>query len=406
MLTLRLPRPRPDQVGALTDPARFQLLICGRRWGKNTICLCSVCLGRGSALLGRVWRGLLDGGRIGWCSRTEKMAEDTWRSLRSMLAPLTVEKREDTRRLRLSTGGQLLLYSAHDPDSIRGPGFDGLIADEFAFYDEDWWRIARPTLSDRQGWAVFATTPPDLPGWFSDMYEAALERVRAGGADWSVIQRPSSDNPLLTSADLADALEDLGEVVFLREYGAEMMFRTGGFFRPETLERRFEGAMALPLVVLAVDSAFKTGVRNDYSVIAVWGTDFRDYFLLDLWRDRVEFPELKRAIVSKALQWDPAEVLIEDKASGISVIQELQRESGWPVVAVGASDSPIARVEAVTPLFDARKVALPSGAPWLADWVREHLRYPGGGHDDQVMTTAIGLRRLKRGLRVARGRAA
>jgi phage terminase large subunit-like protein len=79
------------------------------------------------------------------------------------------------------------------------------------------------------------------------------------------------------------------------------------------------------------DTAFKSGTENDYSVCTTWAEAEGGYYLLWLWRGRVEFPELKRRMISLAQEYKPNTILIEDKASGQSAIQEL-RKTSLPVI--------------------------------------------------------------------------
>jgi len=77
-------------------------------------------------------------------------------------------------------------------------------------------------------------------------------------------------------------------------------------------------------VVQSWDCAFKVGKENDYSVCTTWLTCEAGYYLLSLWRDRVEFPALKRQVISQAAAWKPHAIIVEDSASGQSLIQELR----------------------------------------------------------------------------------
>jgi phage terminase large subunit-like protein len=67
-----------------------------------------------------------------------------------------------------------------------------------------------------------------------------------------------------------------------------------------------------------------SGAENNYSVCTTWGVADNAYYLLWLWRDRVEFPELKKRMRWLAEQWNPTQILVEDRASGQSLIQELR----------------------------------------------------------------------------------
>jgi predicted phage terminase large subunit-like protein len=179
----------------------------------------------------------------------------------------------------------------------------------------------------------------------------------------------------------------------------------GSIFKRDWMNVRYDPGF-LPTFtrkIQTVDSSFKTGVANDYSVIATWATDGIDYFLLDLWREKVAFPELITAIKDNFAKWKPNEVLIEDAASGQSAIQTLHSTTRLPVTSYPVSEkgSKIARAEGVTPLFKIHKVQLPPaghiGFPWLADWIKEHCGFPVAAHDDQVDTTSMALDHLSNG---------
>jgi predicted phage terminase large subunit-like protein len=156
-------------------------------------------------------------------------------------------------------------------------------------------------------------------------------------------------------------------------------------------------------------------VGNDYSVIATWaGTWDGDTFVLDVRRERWEFPDLISAIHEQVQVWEPlarihtleAPVVIEDQASGRSAIQTLRRripqEGGaWlpPLTvipfATGAA-SKESRAEVVTPAVQGGRVRLREGARWVQAFIDEHAVFPNGTHDDQVDTTSIALgRRLQ-----------
>lgn len=153
----------------------------------------------------------------------------------------------------------------------------------------------------------------------------------------------------------------------------------------------------LTSTIQTVDTAFKTGVASDYSVIATWGTDGINYYLLDVWRARVEYPDLERAITTQAAKWNPNAVLIEDAASGQSALQALRRTTSLPLIAIKPQGSKEGRAAGVSPLAEAGKVFVPTPehAPWLADWLDEHAAFPVGAHDDMVDTSSMALDYLR-----------
>jgi predicted phage terminase large subunit-like protein len=154
-------------------------------------------------------------------------------------------------------------------------------------------------------------------------------------------------------------------------------------------------AVPFTRVVQSWDTAFKKGAENDYSVCTTWGVAENGYYLLHLWRDRVEFPELKRVLASLAEQWNPDAILVEDRASGQSLIQELKLSTVLPIIAVKADSDKLSRAQAVTPLVEAGKVFLPKSTPWLSDYIDELAAFPTGKRDDAVDSTAQALNYLR-----------
>ena len=138
-------------------------------------------------------------------------------------------------------------------------------------------------------------------------------------------------------------------------------------------------------VVCWLDAAAKTGVRNDYSAIVKLGVTKNAYFVLDVWRGKVEFPALLRRVDAlKDEDPAPSTIYVEDTSNATALIQALKSETRMPIVAVPAKGVKKSRVEGVTGILEAKKVFLPKEAPWLLDFERELLAFPAGKHDDQV----------------------
>ena len=171
------------------------------------------------------------------------------------------------------------------------------------------------------------------------------------------------------------------------------------FYTTEMAARRFH------TIILAADTAFKTKQQNDPSVIMALGlTPQGDIFILDVQRQRLDYPSLKRKLLSENARWRGRGLrgcYIEDKASGQSIIQDLRREPGLSIIPYkfaghrDASDK-VARVNAILPLIEGGRVYIPEQAPWLDDFLDEVQAFPGGKHDDQVDALAIGLDTLSR----------
>jgi predicted phage terminase large subunit-like protein len=122
----------------------------------------------------------------------------------------------------------------------------------------------------------------------------------------------------------------------------------------------------------------------------------KDLFLLGLFRRRLEYPALKRAVCEQQSQFDANVVLIEDKASGTQLIQELIADGCHAVTRYQPTTDKIMRLNAQTAMIENGFVYIPETAPWVAEYLHEMTVFPKGKHDDQVDSTAQFLDWFKR----------
>ncbi|WP_202969802.1 phage terminase large subunit [Endozoicomonas atrinae] len=149
-------------------------------------------------------------------------------------------------------------------------------------------------------------------------------------------------------------------------------------------------------VIQSWDTAYKPEQVNDPSVCTTWGETRHGWYLLDVFRERMEYPALKRAAASLYEAWRPQGVLIEDKGSGQSLIQELRQGVGVgqtkvriPVIPIDTKGiNKVDRLIAVSSLFEAGMVYLPEVSPWSLDYEIEMTIFPLAPHDDQVDSTS------------------
>src|SRR5207245_8684191 len=114
----------------------------------------------------------------------------------------------------------------------------------------------------------------------------------------------------------------------------------------------------------------------------------RTLYLLHVLRKRMEYPELKRAVLEQAAAFNASVVLIEDKASGTQLIQELVELGLHAVTRYQPQSDKVMRMHAQTAMIETGFVHLPKEAPWRADYLPELTVFPGGKYDDQVDSTA------------------
>jgi predicted phage terminase large subunit-like protein len=147
-------------------------------------------------------------------------------------------------------------------------------------------------------------------------------------------------------------------------------------------------------LVIGVDTAFKAKTVNDYSVFTVGAvTESGDIYVLKVFRDKLEFPDLKRKSISINATYRGQGLRgmwIEDNASGQSLIQELRNGSGVAVIPwkPGSADK-VLRMTSVTPLIEGGRVFIPDEAEWLEDWLAELVSFPAVKNDDQADSFVI-----------------
>jgi len=140
------------------------------------------------------------------------------------------------------------------------------------------------------------------------------------------------------------------------------------------------------------DTAFKTGQMNDYSVGIDFGVKIENDQLLiyirNIYRKRIETPELKRDIRVLKKLYMPDVIIMEDKASGQTIIPELQRYDGSNepifIKPIKVTTDKVSRAHSISPIVDSGIVYVPEYADWLPDFISECESFPTGDHDDQV----------------------
>jgi predicted phage terminase large subunit-like protein len=131
------------------------------------------------------------------------------------------------------------------------------------------------------------------------------------------------------------------------------------------------------------DTASKGGPENDFSVCTTWivGRD-KKWYLVNVWRGRVDYPGLKEGVQSLATSWKPSRILVEDSGAGTSLVQEMRGlVSG--IIPVTPKTDKVSRMAVASAKFEAGQVLLPEWAPWLPDLEAELFTFPAARHDDQ-----------------------
>jgi predicted phage terminase large subunit-like protein len=186
-------------------------------------------------------------------------------------------------------------------------------------------------------------------------------------------------------ATLAALRVEIGSLAFSAQYQQAPVPAAGNLIQREWLrfydtppDRRSDD-----VVLLSWDTAMKASETADYSVCTAWLFRGEAHYLLDLVRERLEFPDLKRRAIALHMRWRPMATLVEDKGSGTSLLQEL-RTLGQPGIPFQPSGDKMFRMGAQSVRFEGGSVYMPRAAPWLDGLIAELLAFPAGRHDDQV----------------------
>ncbi len=156
-------------------------------------------------------------------------------------------------------------------------------------------------------------------------------------------------------------------------------------------------------IIQSYDTAFLKKETADYSAITTWGVFYPDQdspanlILLDAFKERLEFPELKRVAMDQYRYWNPETVIIESKASGLPLTYEL-RKMGIPVINYTPSkgNDKHARINAVAPLFESGQIWAPDHK-FAEEVIEECASFPYGDHDDLVDSTTQAVMRFRQG---------
>jgi len=228
---------------------------------------------------------------------------------------------------------------------------------------------------------------------------------------WEMIEFPAileSGKPLWPEYWKLEELESVKASIQLQKWQAQYMQQPTADMS-SIIKRSWwniwtkEKIPKLQYVMQTYDTAFLKTQTADFSAIQTWGVFYPSedkaahVILLDAKKGRWEFPELKRVALEEYQYWEPDTVLIESKAAGLPLTQEL-RASGIPVVNFSPSrgNDKISRVNAVAPLFESGMVWAPE-ASWAEEVIEECAAFPFGEHDDMVDAMTQALMRFRQG---------
>jgi len=234
------------------DRSRFRVLIAGRRFGKSFLSIAEL-------LRAATERP----GVYFYLAPTYRMAKEiAWAQLKELVPSLWIKKKnESDLAIDLLNGSRIELKGSENADALRGRSLSGVVMDESAYIGDNVWApVIRPSLADKQGWALMITTPPisGCTGWFFDLYSAVKHPDKADDIDlpadptqWSLHEYTTIQGENVPPAEVEAARRELDARTFRIEFEAKFE-ALGGLvacaFSDENI-RRVEDDTSLPLLI-------------------------------------------------------------------------------------------------------------------------------------------------------------
>lgn len=204
-------------------------------------------------------------------------------------------------------------------------------------------------------------------------------------------------NPKLESLErLKEIQNTLGNYNFQAQYQQNPIPEKGNVINFDWFKRYTElpkNESGRPRIIQSWDTAMTEHDGSDYSVCITAQVINKQYYIRDVFRKRLLFPDLVREVKRLKSKYNAREVFIEDKASGIELIQLLRRQGFTGIQAIKPEGSKEDRIAAQSSLVESGRVFIPDSAPWIEEFKREVNAFPRGAHDDQLDALAQLLRR-------------
>jgi hypothetical protein len=379
-LTLKLPRPHPAQYQVLRESKRFNVLCCGRRWGKTTIAI------------DRLVRPALRGKPVAWFAPIYKDLSEVWRAVLKYLDPVIVRKQEQDHWAQLIGGGTIECWGLDKPGAGRGRAYARVVIDEAAKvpkFEEQWEQAIRPMLADYAGGAWIISTPKGVAHYFHTLFQRGQD---PNSAEWKSWQMPTEMNPHIRQSEIDSMREDMTDLAYDQEVRAQFVTWAGSVFRrimdavqPITVE---------PAAMIGAD----WGRTGDYTVFVAL-SDAGQLVGMDRFRG-IEYSQ-QRARLAEFWKRHGARcwIVAESNSMGGPVVEQLQADR-LPVQGFATTGpSKAAIIQSLALAFERGTIKIPNDPVLIGELQAFEgqrtpsgtMRYaaPAGLHDDTVMALAI-----------------
>lgn len=382
--TCKLPSLHPAQREVLAQSRRFNVLNCGRRWGKSMYGIHQLLI------------PALEGYPVAWFAPNYRLLAEIWRDVRSRTKGITTRISTQERRIELATGGVIEMWSLDGDIVVRGRKYKRVIIDEAAHISnlkDTWEKVIRPTLVDFAGDGYFLSTPNGLND-FHTFYQFGQDPTMP---DWWSGTYSTHSNPYMPPEEIEKLLLEVTERVAQQEVFAAFLADGTAVFRrvKDAATAIAEGPIAGRQYAIGCDWG-----RSDFTVFIVM--DIRDKRMVHMERsNKLEYATQRDRLIALCERYQPSAIVAEENSIGVPIIEQLRRDRLYITAFQTTNASKMRIIDALALAFERGAIRifndpvligellafdstkLPSGA----------IRYsaPDGMHDDTVMALALTL---------------
>lgn len=377
---VKLLRRHPGQQVVHLHPARFKVVMCGRRWGKTAYGVREVC---DAALAGQP---------VGWFAPNYKYALEVWRELLQRLGPVVVRSNDQERRIELATGGVIEVWTMDSPDPGLGRKYKLIVVDEAGIVPDLlhlWQQNLRPTLVDLGGWALFLGTPRGRRHGFVQLFNRGM----SDDPLWQSFRARTLDNPYIPANEVEEARKELPPEIFAQEFEG---IPSDDGANPFGLDAIAQSVMPTP-----------EGTPVVYGLDLARSLDWTVLIGLDAWRRvvRVHRWQAPWAVTKAKVKGLVGETPVVADATGVgdAIVADLQGMGISVASYVFTQQSKLRLMQRLIAAFQGQELRLPDhpNHHWLVaelqmfefTYTATGVRYeaPKGEHDDGVMALGLAL---------------
>jgi hypothetical protein len=372
-----LNKPHAGQIKVLNEAQRFNVLCCGRRWGKTKLAV--------NLLIEPALKGL----PTAYFTPTYKLLEETFNECANICADIIIKK-HDQQFIHLETGGKIEFWSLDNPLAGRSRKYARDIIDEASFTKDlfkSWNEAIRPTLTDLKGDAYFLSTPRGKNDFFK-----LFMKGQQGDNNWKSWQMSTYTNPFIDPEEIDDARKDLPELAFSQEYLAEFNDNAANPFGIAYINQCVYPLSTFPAVCYAVDLA----KSYDYTVIIgldkLGGVCHFQRFQMDWASTTREILNLPKGVP----------IIIDSTGVGDPIGEDIARHRNNVELFKFTANTKQQIMEGLAAAIQQRRITFPEGiivqelSNFEYQYTNRGVKYsaPSGLHDDAVCALAMAVNKF------------